>query len=98
MNDAPKAAEFLGRLFARVILDTPMPLKEIGRLIIEGGEEPGQLLESGVASEILGSILEFIQKEKGDSVLNELHANSGLRLESFRPPHPLSAKKLDPFL
>ncbi|KAH7659218.1 Translation initiation factor 4F ribosome/mRNA-bridging subunit (eIF-4G) protein [Dioscorea alata] len=98
INDAPKAAEFLGRLFARVILDTPMPLKEIGRLILEGGEEPGQLLESGVASEILGSILEFIQKEKGDSVLNQLRANSGLHLESFRPPHPLRAKKLDPFL
>lgn len=75
-----------------------MPLKEIGRLILEGGEEPGQLLESGVASEILGSILEFIQKEKGDSVLNQLRANSGLHLESFRPPHPLRAKKLDPFL
>ncbi|KAH7659216.1 translation initiation factor 4G protein [Dioscorea alata] len=98
INDAPKAAEFLGRLFARVILDTTMPLKEIGRLILEGGEEPGQLLESGVASETLGSILEFIQKEKGDSVLNELRANSGLHLESFRPPHPLRARKLDPFL
>ncbi|KAJ0961804.1 hypothetical protein J5N97_029632 [Dioscorea zingiberensis] len=98
MNDAPKAAEFLGRLFAKVILESAVPLKEVGRLILKGGEEPGQLLETGVASEVLGSILESIQNDKGDSILNEIRTNSGLRLEDFRPPQPLRAKKLEPFL
>ncbi|KAJ0961829.1 hypothetical protein J5N97_029657 [Dioscorea zingiberensis] len=98
MNDAPKAAEFLGRLFAKVILESAVPLKEVGRLILKGGEEPGHLLETGVASEVLGSILESIQNDKGDSILNEIRTNSGLRLEDFRPPQPLRAKKLEPFL
>ncbi|KAJ0970749.1 hypothetical protein J5N97_018708 [Dioscorea zingiberensis] len=98
VNDAPKAAEFLGQLFAKIILENVVPLADIGRLIREGGEEPGQLIEIGLASEVLGSVLEFIKLEKGDSVLNEIRAKSNLQLEDFRPPHPMKAKKLDAFL
>lgn len=98
MNDAPRAAEFLGRIFARVISENVVPLREIGRLIREGGEEPGRLLEIGLAADVLGSTLESIRTEKGDSVLNEIRASSSLRLEDFRPPQPSKAKKLDTFL
>ncbi|KAG1360712.1 eukaryotic translation initiation factor 4G [Cocos nucifera] len=98
VNDAPRAAEFLGRMFAKVILENVVPLREIGKLLRQGGEEPGRLLELGLASEILGSTLEVIKMEKGESVLNEIRAISSLRLEDFRPPHPIKAKKLDAFL
>ena len=99
VNDAPRAAEFLGRIFVKVILENVVPLRDIGELIHEGGEEPGRLMESGLASDVLGSILEIIKAEKGDSILDEILTSSKIRLEDFRPPHPIkSKKKLDPFL
>ncbi|KAG1359239.1 eukaryotic translation initiation factor 4G [Cocos nucifera] len=98
VNDAPKAAEFLGRIFAKVILENVVPLGDIGKLIQEGGEEPGRLLELGLASEVLGSILEVIKMEKGDAALNEICVSSNLQLEDFRSLHPIKAKKLDAFL
>ncbi|PIA32519.1 hypothetical protein AQUCO_04400011v1 [Aquilegia coerulea] len=97
VNDAPKAAEFLGRILAKVILENVVPLRDIGQLIHEGGEEPGRLLEIGLASEVLGSILEIIRSEKGDSGLNEIRTNSNLRLEDFRPPDPIKSRKLEAF-
>ncbi|XP_010934513.1 eukaryotic translation initiation factor 4G isoform X2 [Elaeis guineensis] len=98
VNDAPRAAEFLGRMFAIVILENVVPLRDAGKLIYEGGEEPGRLLEIGLAAEVLGSILEVIKIDKGDTFLNELCLSSNLCLENFRPPHPIKAKKLDAFL
>ncbi|KAJ6851602.1 eukaryotic translation initiation factor 4G [Iris pallida] len=98
VNDAPRAAEFLGHIFAKVTLEHVVPLTEIARLIREGGEEPGSLVETGLASEVLASILQFIRTEKGDSVLSEIRTSSGLRLEDFRPPHSTRSNKLDPFI
>ncbi|XP_028552339.1 eukaryotic translation initiation factor 4G isoform X2 [Dendrobium catenatum] len=99
VNDAPKAAEFLGHIFGKIIIENVVPLKEIGRLIREGGEEPGSLVEFGLASEVLFGILDFIKTEKGDSLLNEIRRGSNLRLEDFRPPNPTpKSKKLDAFL
>ncbi|KAK1306620.1 Eukaryotic translation initiation factor 4G [Acorus calamus] len=66
LNDAPKAAEFLGRIFAKMIIEDVVTLRDIGKIIHEGGEEPGRLLEIGVASEVLGSTLETIKVVKGD--------------------------------
>ncbi|KAF9623388.1 hypothetical protein IFM89_001308, partial [Coptis chinensis] len=97
VNDAPRAAEFFGRILARVILENVVPLKEIGRLIHEGGEEPGRLQQIGLASEVLANLLEIIKLEKGDSVLNEIRTSSNLRLEDFRPPDPIKSKKLEAF-
>ncbi|KAL8062305.1 hypothetical protein ABFS82_02G137800 [Erythranthe guttata] len=99
VNDAPKAAEFLGRIFAKVILEKIVSLSEIGQLIYEGGEEQGQLVQIGLAGDVLGSVLDIIQSEKGESVLNEIRSSSNLRLEDFRPP-PGSKKspKIDKFI
>ncbi|KAF5469930.1 hypothetical protein F2P56_010487 [Juglans regia] len=98
VNDAPRAPEFLGGIFAKVITENVIPFREIGRLIHKGGEEPGHLLEVGLAADVLGSILEIIKSEKGDSVLNEMQASSNLRFEDFRPPDPNRSRKLDKFL
>jgi len=98
VNDAPRAAEFLGRIFVKVILENVVALRDIGKLIHEGGEEPGRLLESGLASDVLGSILEIIKTEKGDSVLSDILGSSKLRLGDFRPPHSSKSRKLDAFL
>ncbi|XP_027187252.1 eukaryotic translation initiation factor 4G-like, partial [Cicer arietinum] len=98
VNDAPKAPEFLGRIFAEIITESLVSLNEIGKLIHDGGEEPGSLLEVGLAADILGSTLEVIQHEKGDSVLSEIRASSNLRLESFRPPNSITSKKLEKFI
>ncbi|KAG8485087.1 hypothetical protein CXB51_021118 [Gossypium anomalum] len=87
VNDAPKAAEFLGHIFAKIIVENVVTLSEIGRLIYDGGEEPGRLLETGLAADVLGSTLGVINTEKGETVLNEIRASSCLRLEDFRPPH-----------
>ncbi|XP_010269861.1 PREDICTED: eukaryotic translation initiation factor 4G-like isoform X3 [Nelumbo nucifera] len=96
--DAPKAAEFLGRILAKVIIENIVPLREVGRLVHEGGEEPGRLLEIGLASEVLGNTLESIKLEKGEGLLDEILTSSNLRLEDFRPPSPIKSSKLDAFL
>ncbi|TKY66257.1 Eukaryotic translation initiation factor 4G [Spatholobus suberectus] len=98
VNDAPKAPEFLGRVFAKAITEHVVSLKEIGRLIHEGGEEPGSLLEGGLAAAVLGSTLEVIKMENGDAVLSEICASSNLQLETFRPPAPLTSRKLEKFI
>jgi hypothetical protein len=98
VNDAPKAPEFLGKLFAKFITENVTSLKEIGRLVFEGGEVPGMLIEAGLGGDVIGCTLEYIKVEKGDSFLKEIRAGSNLRLEDFKPPHPVRSKKLDPFL
>ncbi|KAL6323427.1 hypothetical protein AAG906_038996 [Vitis piasezkii] len=99
VNDAPKAAEFLGRIFAMVIIENVIPLRELGQIILEGGEEPGRLREIGLAAEVLGSTLEIIKSEKGENVLNEIRKASNLRLDDFRPPDPsYRSAKLDKFI
>ncbi|XP_054780320.1 eukaryotic translation initiation factor 4G-like isoform X2 [Prosopis cineraria] len=98
VNDAPRAPEFLGRVFARVVTESVVSLKDIGRLLHEGGEEPGQLLEIGLAADVLGSTLEAIQMEKGDAVLSEIRSNSNLRLETFRPLNSNVSRKLEKYI
>ncbi|KAM7276129.1 hypothetical protein ACFE04_017995 [Oxalis oulophora] len=94
VNDAPKAPEFLGSLFAKVILENIVSLTDIGQLIREGGEEPGSLLEFGLAGDVLGNTLEKMKLEKGDAFLNEVRSNSSLRLEDFRPPVASNRSKI----
>ncbi|PKU68988.1 eukaryotic translation initiation factor 4G isoform X1 [Dendrobium catenatum] len=99
VTDVPKAAEFLGYFFGKVVVENLVPLREIGKLIREGGEQPGSLVDAGLGSEILGNILEFVKMEKGDSFLNEIRTSSNLRLDDFRPPYSSAkTKKLDAFL
>ncbi|XP_044501768.1 eukaryotic translation initiation factor 4G-like isoform X2 [Mangifera indica] len=98
VNDAPKAAEFLGRIFGKVVLENVIPLRDIGRLLYEGGEEPGRLLQIGLAGDVLGSILESIKSDKGEAVLNEIRMSSNLWLEDFRHPDPNRSKILEKFI
>ncbi|KAL6903789.1 hypothetical protein ACP4OV_004602 [Aristida adscensionis] len=82
VTDAPKATKFLGQIFAKVILEDVISLTEIGGLLQErdgGGELAGHhALDSGLASEVLGSMLESIRVEKGDSAVDEIRAKSNL--------------------
>lgn len=98
VTDAPKASEFLGRILGRVVVENVVSLKEIGRLLHEGGEEPGSLLKFGLAGDVLGSVLEMIKAEKGQGVLNEIRNASNLRLEDFRPPPPNRSRILEKFI
>lgn len=98
VNDAPRAAEFLGRIFAKAITENVATLSEIGQLIHDGGEEPGSLVEVGLAADVLGSTLEVIQSEKGDAVLNEICLSSNLQLETFQPPNAKTSRKLEKFI
>ncbi|XP_073025917.1 eukaryotic translation initiation factor 4G-like isoform X1 [Primulina eburnea] len=98
VNDAPRAAEFLSRILAQVILENIVGLSAIGRLIYEGGEEQGRLVEIGLAAEVVGGILEIIKSVKGDSVLSEMRSSSNLQLENFRPPGAKKSWRLDKFL
>lgn len=98
VNDAPRAAEFLGRIFAKVIVENVVSLGDIGRLIHRGGDEPGRLLEVGLAGDVLGSVLESIQSDKGDLVLKDIRSSSNLQLEDFRPPDPIKSRKLEKFI
>ncbi|GMI74103.1 eukaryotic translation initiation factor 4G, CUCUMOVIRUS MULTIPLICATION 2 [Hibiscus trionum] len=97
VNDAPKAAEFLGRIFAKIIVENVVALSEIGRIIHDGGEEPGCLVEAGLAADVLGSTLGAIKKEKGETFLNQLLATSSLRFDDFRPSQPNKSSILEKF-
>ncbi|XP_060219044.1 eukaryotic translation initiation factor 4G-like isoform X2 [Lycium barbarum] len=98
VNDAPRAAEFLGRIFAKVILEDVIPFNEIVPLIYKGGEEEGHLVEIGLAAEVLGSTLEMIKLKQGDSVVSEICRSSNMRLEDFRPRGANKQWKLDKFI
>lgn len=98
VNDAPRAPEFLGHIFGKIVVENVLPLKEVGRLIQEGGEEPGSLLEVGLAADVLGSVLEMIKSKEGESILNNIRAASNLRLEDFRSPDPIKSRKLEMFM
>ncbi|KAK9065450.1 hypothetical protein SSX86_014849 [Deinandra increscens subsp. villosa] len=98
VNDAPKAAEFLGRMFARILIENAIPYNQVWRMIYEGGEEQGRLVETGLASDVLGVILEIIKSEKGDPFLNDMRTSSNLRLESFRSPTLKKTSRLDKFI
>ncbi|KAL1546531.1 eukaryotic translation initiation factor 4G-like isoform X1 [Salvia divinorum] len=98
VNDAPRAAEFLGRFFARVVLENVVSLSEIGRLVYEGGEEQGSLVDAGIAADVVGTILDTIKSEKGDSVLNEIRSSSNLQLQNFRPPGSNRSCRIDKFM
>lgn len=98
VNDAPKAPEFLGRIFAKVIVENVIPLNDIGQLLYIGGEEPGRLREAGLAGDVLGSTLEMIRLDKGDNTLTEIRSSSNLKLEDFRPPDPMKSRMLEKFI
>ncbi|KAL5199094.1 hypothetical protein ABZP36_002606 [Zizania latifolia] len=97
LSDAPRAAEYLGRLLARFVVESILSLQEVGTLVEKGGEEPGDLVLHGVGADVLGVLLESIREEKGDSFLNEAKTSSKLKLEDFRPQH-LKRSKLDSFI
>lgn len=97
LSDSPRAAEYLGRLLARFVVEKILVLQDVGRLIEEGGEEPGHLVQEGIAADVLGAVLESIKTEKGDSFLKEAKTSSNLKLEDFRPQH-LKRSKLDAFM
>ncbi|KAL1190885.1 Eukaryotic translation initiation factor 4G [Cardamine amara subsp. amara] len=97
VNDAPKAAEFLGRIFGKSVTEQVVTLTEIGRLIREGGEEPGSLIEFGLGGDVLGSVLEMIKTEAGDEALGEIRRSSGLRIEDFKPSGSNRSKILEKF-
>ncbi|KAF4377332.1 hypothetical protein G4B88_005810 [Cannabis sativa] len=98
VTDAPKAPEYLGRIFAKLIMDNVASLGEIGKLIHDGGEEPGSLVDAGLAGDVLGNTLDIIRSEKGDGVLKEIIESSNVHLESFRPQEPQKSRILEKFI
>ncbi|KAI4378041.1 hypothetical protein MLD38_015582 [Melastoma candidum] len=98
VNDAPKAPEYLGSIFGKAIAEDVVSLREIGKIILEGGEEPGGLLEAGLAAVVLESTLERIMSLKGDTVLKEAWRSSSLRVEDFRPSDRIRSRLLGIFM
>ncbi|XP_051129976.1 eukaryotic translation initiation factor 4G-like isoform X2 [Andrographis paniculata] len=98
VNDAPKAAEFLGRIFAQAVIEETISLSEIGQLILDGGEERGQLVETGLAAEVMGSLLEMIKEEKSEAVFKEIRSNFRLQLGDFKPPGSNRPSRIDKFV
>ncbi|OEL19081.1 Eukaryotic translation initiation factor 4G [Dichanthelium oligosanthes] len=88
VTDAPKATKFLGQILAKVIMEDVISLTEIGGLLQEqdGREERAgrHALHDSLASEVLGSMLESIRVERGDSAVDEIRAKSNLQ-RSSRP-------------
>lgn len=81
INNAPKAAEFLEKIFGKNVTEKVLILTEIGRLVRKGGEKPGNLLEFASGGDALGSVLEMIKTETREEALVEIRLSSGLRIE-----------------
>ncbi|CAL5069164.1 unnamed protein product [Urochloa decumbens] len=90
VTDAPKATKFLGQIFAKVIMEDVISLTEIGGLLQDqerdGTEEPAgrHAMDDSLATEVLGSMMESIRVERGDSAVDEIRAKSNLQC-SRRP-------------
>ncbi|GJN02188.1 hypothetical protein PR202_ga19512 [Eleusine coracana subsp. coracana] len=88
VTDAPKATEFLGRMFAKFILEGVISLTVIGGLLQErnGKEEPAghHPVNDSLASEVLRSMLQSIEAVRSDSAVDEIHENP--KLQHFRRP------------
>ncbi|XP_008457179.2 eukaryotic translation initiation factor 4G isoform X1 [Cucumis melo] len=98
VNDAPRAPEYLGQILGKVITESMVSLREVADLICQGGEVPGNLLQSGLGADVLGNILKTIKTEKGEGFLTDLRTNSNLRLETFLPPDPVKSRVLEEFI
>lgn len=97
--DSPNAAKYFGRILGKVIvLESIFCLTLIGNLILKGGSKPGRLVQIGIASDILFSILDTIRAEKGESVLNEMWTGSNLKLEDFQPPDTSESLSFEEFI
>ena len=79
MTDAPKATKFLGEIFAKVIMEDVISLTDIERLLQEpdGGDKTARChaLDDNLTSEVLGSMLESIRVERGDSAVDRAKSN-----------------------
>ncbi|KAA0039643.1 eukaryotic translation initiation factor 4G-like [Cucumis melo var. makuwa] len=98
LNDAPRASEYLGQILGKVITESMLSLREAADLICQGGEVPGNLLQSGLGADVLGNILKTIKTEKGEGFLTDLLTNSNLRLETFLPHDPVKSRVLEEFI
>ncbi|CAM6045739.1 unnamed protein product [Sphagnum compactum] len=97
--DVPRAPEYLAEMLAKLISAGVLSLSQVGKLLEEGGPEPGSLLEQDVALNIFGAILSTLRKERGADYMADAYRNSGLQVEDFLLPADKSkGGKLDAFL
>jgi translation initiation factor 4G len=97
--DVPRAPEYLAEMLAKLISAGVLSLSQVGKLLEEGGPEPGSLLEQDVALNIFGAILSTLRKERGEDYMADSYRNSGLQVEDFLSPADKSkGGKLDTFL
>ncbi len=98
--DVPRAPEYLAEMLAKLISAGVLSLSQVGKLLEEGGPEPGSLLEQDVALNIFGAILSTLRKERGEDYMADAYRNSGLQVEDFLLPAVDKSKggKLDAFL
>ncbi|XP_047315014.1 eukaryotic translation initiation factor 4G [Impatiens glandulifera] len=98
VNDAPKAAEFLGRLMGKMVIENLVSLSDMGQLVLKGGEVPGRLVEIGLAAEVVATVMETIDSLKGEAVLNDIRTRSNLKLENFLSRDPKKSHRLNKFI
>lgn len=84
--DVPKAPEYLGGLLGNLVLAGVVSLAQVYNLLKDGGAESGELVKKGFALEILGSVLEILRKEKGETHVINVYKSSGLHVENLVPP------------
>jgi len=83
--DSPRAPEFLGGILGKLVAVGEFSIDEIARAIKGGGIETGSLLETSIGLDILGTVLDVIRRENGESALSAIYRTSGVSLEDFMP-------------
>lgn len=97
--DVPKAPEYVGGMFAKLVTAGVFSLAHVGKLLKEGGMHPGSLLEGGDALEMIGFVLHTIRTEKGEAAMIDLYRESKLSLEQLlSPDDKKKAGKFETFL
>jgi hypothetical protein len=81
--DVPLAYSHTAFLLSNLISANLLLLPTVGKLLKQGGNEEGELVELGGALKVLLGVLKNIKQESGEERMAESFRGSGLELKDF---------------
>ena len=91
--DAPKAPQHVGHLAGRLVTTGLLPLSSLARLIREGGEEPGCLVDGRLALPMLAEVLTAVREVKGEEEGGRVVEGAEIKVEEFIPERERGVKE-----
>jgi hypothetical protein len=97
--DVPRAPDYVGGMFAQLVIAGVFSLAQVGKLVNEGGTEPGSLVQLGDGLILIGIVLDSVRKDKSEAAMIDMYRESKVNLEDFvSPDDKKKAGKFETFL